>query len=235
MKAWVLFERVEERNLDFVSRYRTAAADSVARYDGRYLTVSFINPVLEGPDIGPGPRMIGIKEFTSRAAAERWFDSEEYRKAREIRLEGSTNRTMIIDVSPPTYEHTTPAASATTTKRQGAEPADPAWVIFERYEERNLDFVPEYRQVASASVAMFGGRYKTVSFDNRIVEGPGKDSRLGLISIIEFASRGQAAAWYASPEYAAAIELRRQGVSNRAMIVDVMPPRYAAEAVDAIR
>jgi uncharacterized protein (DUF1330 family) len=223
MKAWVIFERIEERNLDFVDAYRRAAAASVASHNGRYLTVSFINPVVEGPSIGTGPRMIAIKEFPSRADAERWFHSDEYRAARKIREAGVSNRTMIIDVTPPTY-----APDQGERPIQGDVQDAPAWVIFERLEEHSLDFVPEYRKVAAASVAKFDGRYQTVSFNNRVVEGPDIDGGPKMISIIGFKSRDLATAWFHSPEYREAIELRYGGVINRALIIDVTPPQYAA-------
>ena len=105
-----------------------------------------------------------------------------------------------------------------------------AWVIFERIEERNLDFVPNYRRVAAASVAKFGGRYKTLSFNNALIEGPSIGPGPNMISILEFDSRESAEAWYRSPEYAEAIALRKDKVLNRAMIIDAAPPAYAAEA-----
>lgn len=105
-----------------------------------------------------------------------------------------------------------------------------AWVIFERIAEHNLDFVPAYRKVASASVAKFGGRYKALSFNNSIVEGPELGEGPRMISIIEFDSREIAEAWFRSPEYAEAIALRKDGVDNRTMIIDAAPPAYAAEA-----
>ena len=221
MKAWVIFERLEERNLDFVDDYREAAAASVALHKGRYLTVSFENPVVEGPGPASGPRMIAIKEFASREVAHRWFDSDEYRLARKIRERGVTNRAMIIDVTPPAYAH----EHEDSGMDNQCQP--PAWVVFERLEERNLDFVPEYRKVAAASVAKYGGRYQTVSFLNTVIEGPDIGKGPNMISIIGFRSRAQAAAWFASPEYRQAIEIRRAGVANRALIVDVIAPGYA--------
>lgn len=223
MKAWVIFERIEERNLDFVKKYRTAAASSVAEHHGKYLTVSFQNPVVEGPGPIAGPKMIAVKEFVSRQAAERWFDSPEYKAARKMREGGVTNRTMIIDVSPPSYA----LDQQSGTIPDIDETSVPAWVIFERLEERSLDFVPEYRKVAAASVARFGGRYQTVSFENPVIEGPDVGKGPNMISIIGFSSRKLASAWFSSPEYAQAIEIRRTGVTNRAIIIDVIPPEYA--------
>ncbi|MDF2115962.1 DUF1330 domain-containing protein [Roseiarcaceae bacterium H3SJ34-1] len=105
-----------------------------------------------------------------------------------------------------------------------------AWVIFERQSAESLDFVPAYRSLAAPSVKKFGGRYITVSYDNPIVEGPVIDEGPAMISVIEFASRADAEAWYHSKDYAAAIATRVGQVVNRAMIIDVNPPEYAVQA-----
>jgi uncharacterized protein (DUF1330 family) len=105
-----------------------------------------------------------------------------------------------------------------------------AWVIFERLSADNLDFVPAYRSLAAPSVKQYGGRYKTVSYANPIIEGPVIDEGPKMISIIEFDSREDAERWYRSPEYAGAIKTREGCVVNRAMIVDVNPPEYASKA-----
>src|SRR3546814_4434767 len=60
-----------------------SAASSVAEHHGKYLTVSFQNPLVEGPGPIAGPKMIAIKEFVSRQAAEQWFDSPEYKARSE--------------------------------------------------------------------------------------------------------------------------------------------------------
>ena len=102
------------------------------------------------------------------------------------------------------------------------------WVVFERIEEWDLSFVPQYRKIASESVAAYGGRYRALSFDNRVVEGPGANP--GMISVIEFDTRETAETWLRSPEYAPAVALRETGVRNRVIIMDAVPPQYAREA-----
>lgn len=104
----------------------------------------------------------------------------------------------------------------------------PVWVVFERIAEWDLSFVPEYRRIASASVARYGGRYRALSFRNDVVEGPGQNP--GMISVIEFDSREIAEAWLNSPEYAPAVALRNTGVRNRVIIMDAVPPDYARDA-----
>jgi uncharacterized protein (DUF1330 family) len=105
-----------------------------------------------------------------------------------------------------------------------------AWVVFERLSAQSLDFVPAYRSLAAPSVKKYGGRYKTVSYNNPIIEGPVIDEGPKMISIIEFDSRDDAERWYRSTEYAAAIKTREGSVVNRAMVVDVNPPEYASKA-----
>ena len=103
MKAWVIFERLEAQSLDFVPAYRSLAAPSVRKYGGRYKTVSYANPMIEGPVLGEGPRMISIIEFDSREMAEQWYRSPEYAAAIETRVGSVVNRALIIDVNPPGY------------------------------------------------------------------------------------------------------------------------------------
>jgi hypothetical protein len=66
MKAWVIFERIGEHNRDFVAAYRKVASAGVTKFDTRYRASSFNNLIVEGPEIGGGPRVINIIEFDSR-------------------------------------------------------------------------------------------------------------------------------------------------------------------------
>jgi uncharacterized protein (DUF1330 family) len=104
----------------------------------------------------------------------------------------------------------------------------PAYVLSERLEVWDLGVVAEYRRITAPTVKMFGGIYRTVSFNNQVVEGaagPIPD----MIAIIEFPTRDAAERWYHSPEYAEAIAVRQQGWRNRVTIVDASPPLYAQQ------
>jgi uncharacterized protein (DUF1330 family) len=80
----------------------------------------------------------------------------------------------------------------------------PAYVISEVrvIDERAAD---EYRRLAAESIARYGGRYLVRGADPDVVEGDATERRL---VIVEFPSMRRAREWYASPEYAEALEHR---------------------------
>ena len=103
-----------------------------------------------------------------------------------------------------------------------------AYVLSERLEVWDLGVVAEYRRITALTVKMFGGIYRTVSFNNHIVEG-GSGHVPDMIAIIEFPTRDAAERWYHSLEYAEAIAVRRKGWRNRVTIIDASPPQYAQQ------
>ncbi len=105
----------------------------------------------------------------------------------------------------------------------------PAFVIAERTETWDLSVVQEYRRLTAPTVQKHGGIYRTVSFNNQIVEG-GVAPAPDMIAVIEFPSREDAERWYHSPEYAEAIAVRQKGWKNRVMIIDANPPQYARQS-----
>ena len=71
---------------------------SVERHDGRFLARGGAIRVLEGDW---QPERLVIIEFTSTEAAQAWFDSEDYRQAREVRAGAGVWRMVVVDgVSP---------------------------------------------------------------------------------------------------------------------------------------
>ena len=77
----------------------------------------------------------------------------------------------------------------------------------------------EYRRLVAQSVAQFGGRFLTRGGRSEALEGNWLPKRL---VVIEFPSWERLEAWYRSPEYAPALELRKRcAVSNLVMIEGV--------------
>ena len=73
----------------------------------------------------------------------------------------------------------------------------------------------EYRRTVGASIAAFGGRFIARGGMTETVEGNWMPKRL---VIVEFPSMERLQAWYASPEYAPALALRKAcAVSNLVM------------------
>jgi uncharacterized protein (DUF1330 family) len=74
-----------------------------------------------------------------------------------------------------------------------------------------------YRTRAAAAIAEYGGRYLARVGAIEPLEGSWRPER---IIIVEFPSIEQARAWYRSPEYAAALEVREKALSRDLILVD---------------
>jgi uncharacterized protein (DUF1330 family) len=81
MAAYVIVE-TDVTDPEAYERYKAASPGAVAAGGGRFLVRGGAMDVLEG-EWRP-PRLV-ILEFEDLAAARRWYDSEQYRQARELR------------------------------------------------------------------------------------------------------------------------------------------------------
>ena len=82
---------------------------------------------------------------------------------------------------------------------------------------KDAEAIKEYRTRAAASIARHGGRY--------LVRGGAVESLEGgwtpeAIVVVEFDTAEQARAWYASPEYARALEVRQIALARRLILVE---------------
>jgi uncharacterized protein (DUF1330 family) len=91
-----------------------------------------------------------------------------------------------------------------------------AYVISE-VETRNQALMERYRSLAETTIAQYGGRYIVRGASIETVEGAPSDRRL---VIVEFPSMEAARAWYGSPEYAAALAVRRDALQRRLIFVE---------------
>ncbi len=91
MSAYVISE-VEFLDENLVNTYRSLAAASIAKYEGRYLARGAIPQVVEGETT---ERRIVIVEFLSMEKAQEWYTSPEYAKALELR-ENALNRRLLF-------------------------------------------------------------------------------------------------------------------------------------------
>jgi uncharacterized protein (DUF1330 family) len=85
---------VSVRNAQAVQVYRTRAADSIAKYGGKYLVRGGEVQALEGTWI---PRMLIIVEFPSREQATIWYGSPEYASALEVRDIALSRSLILVD------------------------------------------------------------------------------------------------------------------------------------------
>lgn len=75
-----------------------------------------------------------------------------------------------------------------------------------------------YRELAEASIARYGGRYLVRGAQPQVPEGQWvPDER---VVVVEFPSMKRLREWYASAEYAAALEVRRTALARRLLFVE---------------
>lgn len=74
-----------------------------------------------------------------------------------------------------------------------------------------------YRTRAAPVIAKFGGRYLARNGEVRVLEGHWNPR---TVVVVEFPSVQQAEAWYHSPEYAHALEVRDLALTRNLILVD---------------
>ncbi|MBV9565660.1 MAG: DUF1330 domain-containing protein [Bradyrhizobium sp.] len=95
-----------------------------------------------------------------------------------------------------------------------------AYVISE-VEVRDGEAMETYRTLAARSIAQYGGHYLVRGGATELAEG---GPPLKTIIIVEFPSMALLHEWYASNEYAEALEVRRTALERRLYFVEGMPP-----------
>src|SRR6266702_5243090 len=93
MPAYVISE-VEARDRSEMEAYRTLAAQTIARYGGRYLVRGGATEVVEG---GPPPNTIIIVESPTMARLREWYASPEYAEALKLRRTALERRLLFVE------------------------------------------------------------------------------------------------------------------------------------------
>jgi uncharacterized protein (DUF1330 family) len=75
----------------------------------------------------------------------------------------------------------------------------------------------EYRPLAAASIARFGGRFIVRGGRVDLLEGEPQPQR---VVVIEFPDAGTARSWYQSDEYQTALKIRQAASRGRVFLVD---------------
>ena len=94
MAAYCFFDVVEVTDPERLEKYREGVLATVERYGGRYLTVGGRCDVVEGEWHPVFPVLI---EFPSLEEAHRWYDSEEYRELKALRLAATRGHAVFIE------------------------------------------------------------------------------------------------------------------------------------------
>jgi uncharacterized protein (DUF1330 family) len=95
-----------------------------------------------------------------------------------------------------------------------------AYVISE-VEMRDAAGFETYRTIAAKTIAQYGGRYLVRGGGASVIEGgpPPK-----TVIVVEFPTMQRLREWYASPEYAEALKVRRTALDRRLIFVQGVAP-----------
>ena len=74
--------------------YRTGVAATIAKYGGRYLVRGGAHSKLEGTW---EPTRLVILEFPSMEQAKRWYDSDDYRGLKALRLKTAKTDVILVE------------------------------------------------------------------------------------------------------------------------------------------
>jgi uncharacterized protein (DUF1330 family) len=78
-----------------------------------------------------------------------------------------------------------------------------------------------YKELATPTVAAYGGRYVVRGGKSEVLEGSWQPARL---VVLEFPTSAQARAWWASPEYAPAKALRQRCARTEMLLIEGSAP-----------
>jgi uncharacterized protein (DUF1330 family) len=106
----------------------------------------------------------------------------------------------------------------------------PAYVIVQITIEDAVVY-EEYRRLAPASIARYDGRYLVRGGASEVLEGSWQPARL---VVLEFPTAALARAWWESPEYAPAKQLRQQCARSEMLLIEgisspVAPPGFTPQ------
>jgi uncharacterized protein (DUF1330 family) len=76
----------------------------------------------------------------------------------------------------------------------------------------------QYRELAAASIAKYGGRYIVRGAEPQVPEGEWSSAR--RVVVVEFPTMEQLRGWYGSAEYAKALAIRQTALRRRLLFVD---------------
>lgn len=94
MPAYCFFDVLEVIDHEKLEKYREGVLATVERYGGRYLTVGGRCEAVEGEWRPVFPVLI---EFPGLEQARRWYDSEEYRELKALRLAATRGNAVFIE------------------------------------------------------------------------------------------------------------------------------------------
>ncbi|WP_234025259.1 MULTISPECIES: DUF1330 domain-containing protein [unclassified Streptomyces] len=87
-----------------------------------------------------------------------------------------------------------------------------------RGRELDDELAVRYRALAEASIRRYGGRYVVRGAAPEVLEGAWPAAQ--RVVVVEFPDAERAKEWYASAEYAEALEIRQSALERRLLLVE---------------
>lgn len=97
MAAYYLVDVREIKDRARMDEYRARINPVVEKFGGRYVVIGGATHVVEGTYRPIFPVMI---EFPTMAEARRWYDSEEYRELKSLRLSATISNAFFMEGTP---------------------------------------------------------------------------------------------------------------------------------------
>jgi uncharacterized protein (DUF1330 family) len=96
MPAYVIAD-VTVNDATAMEEYRKQVPATIAKYGGRYLVRGGAHQALEGEW---KPNRLVILEFPTLAQAQRWYDSEEYKGPKALRMKAGRTNVVMVEGTP---------------------------------------------------------------------------------------------------------------------------------------
>jgi uncharacterized protein (DUF1330 family) len=93
MAAYIVVD-IDVHDAPGLEEYRRLVPGTITKYGGRFIVRGGAFQVLEG---SWQPKRMVLLEFPSTEQAKRWYDSEEYRPLKAMRLKASTSNLVLVD------------------------------------------------------------------------------------------------------------------------------------------
>ena len=93
MAAYFIVD-IDIRDAAFLEEYRSRITATLTKYGGRYIVRGGKFQKLEG---NWEPKRLVLLEFPSLEQAKQWYDSEEYRPLKAMRLKASNSNVILVE------------------------------------------------------------------------------------------------------------------------------------------
>jgi uncharacterized protein (DUF1330 family) len=93
MAAYFIVD-IDIRDAAFLEKYRKRMPATLAKYGGRYIVRGGTFETLEG---NWKPKRLLLLEFPSVEHAKQWYDSEDYRPLKAMRLKASSSNVILVE------------------------------------------------------------------------------------------------------------------------------------------